>query len=151
MTPIPLTLNSWQHHCQIWPVINETRLQTVNGRNKIVKWKSVVFYFGNNCFQCHESHQLSTSIRISAHLFFHEKPMTPGHCTGNFLRLKRQSKKEQLKTKLKNSIKFFEKVLSKPLKPESVSLKISKISIVFYVERQYYDIWTVNNVIMWEN
>ena len=28
------------------------------------------------------------------HLFFDEKPMKPGHCTGNFIRLKRQSKND---------------------------------------------------------
>ena len=75
-------------------------------------------------------------LLISEHLvFFHDEPMKPTHCTGNFIRLKRQSNNE-FKTKLKNSIKFFEKVSSKPLKPESISLKISILSTVSYVERQ---------------
>ena len=38
-----------------------------------------------------------------------------------------------------------------PLKPESLSLMILKLSIVPQFERQKFDIWTVNNVIMLQN
>ena len=48
----------------------------------------------NNCFQSPESHQLSTNIRITAHLLFYENPMKPGHVTGNGKRLKRQRENE---------------------------------------------------------
>ena len=42
------------------------------------KEKTKVFLFlENDCFQSHESHQPSTNIRISAHLFLHEKPVKP--------------------------------------------------------------------------
>ena len=40
--------------------------------------------------------------------------------------------KRQLKTKLKGSNKFFEKVLSKTLKPKSESLRILVLSMVPY-------------------
>ena len=69
--------------------------------------------------------------------------MKPGHCTGNFLRLRRQSKNDSQRQNLKNSIKFFEKVFSKPLKPEFLSLGILK-----------YRLWCnlkANNMIMWQN
>ena len=44
-------------------------------KNKIAKLKSFFLILENDCFQSHESHQLSTNIRISVLLFFHEKPM----------------------------------------------------------------------------
>ena len=43
--------------------------------NKIAKLKSFFLDLENDCFQIHESHQLSTNIRMSAHLFLHEKPV----------------------------------------------------------------------------
>ena len=43
-------------------------------KNKLAKLKSFLFLvLENDCFQSHESHQLSTNIRISASLFFHKK------------------------------------------------------------------------------
>ena len=48
-----------------------------NKKNKIAKLKSFFLVLENDCFQSHESHQLSIKIRISAHLFFHEKPVKP--------------------------------------------------------------------------
>ena len=56
----------------------ETRQQTDNKRNKIAKLKSVFFLLEKNCFQSHESQQLSTNIRISARLFFFEKTNETG-------------------------------------------------------------------------
>ena len=77
-----------------------------------------MFFFNleKNCFQSHESHQLSTNIRVLAHLFFHEKQMKPGLRTGNFIRLERQSKNHSDRQKLKISNKFLEKKVSKPIK-----------------------------------
>ena len=43
---------------------------------------------------------------LSAHLFFREKPMKQGHCTGNFIRLK-----DKVKTTVKDKIKKFSWVL----------------------------------------
>ena len=40
-------------------------------------------------------------MRIRAHLFFHGKPVTPDHCTGNFIQLERQSKNGSLRQNLK--------------------------------------------------
>ena len=65
--------------------------QTIKG----TKFQSVFFVFfilEKNSFQSRESQQLSTNIRVLAFLFFHEKPLKPGQCTGHFIRLKRQSK-----------------------------------------------------------
>ena len=38
-------------------------------------------------------------IKISAHLFFHENAIKPGHCTGNFIQ-----KKDKLKTTVQDKI-----------------------------------------------
>ena len=58
------------------------------------KSAKLVFFLENNCFQSHQSRQLSTNIRISAHLFCHEKTIKSGFCTGKFIQLKRQSENE---------------------------------------------------------
>ena len=42
--------------------------------------------------------------------------------------------------KIKKSITFFEKLLSKPLKPEPLYFSILILLIVRYFERQYCDI-----------
>ena len=47
-----------------------------NKKNKLAKL-SFFLVLENDCFQNHESHQLSTNIRISANLFLHEKPVKP--------------------------------------------------------------------------
>ena len=44
-------------------------------KNKIAKLKGFFLILENDCFQSHESHQLSTNFRILFLLFFHEKPM----------------------------------------------------------------------------
>ena len=44
-------------------------------KNKIAKLKKFLFFLENDGFESHKSHQLSANIRISAFLFFHEKPM----------------------------------------------------------------------------
>ena len=46
-------------------------------------------------------------IRISAHLFFHEKPTKTGHCAGKFIRLKRKSKKKTIIQNLKKKFNQF--------------------------------------------
>ena len=48
----------------------------MNKKNKIAKLKFFLV-LENDFFQNYESHQLSTNIRISAHLLVHEKPMKP--------------------------------------------------------------------------
>ena len=92
--------------------------------------------YENNCFQIHESHQLSTPIRIKSHLLLYkfianETCNYPGSHT-----TKRESKKRQLQTIVKNSIKFFEKGVSKPLKPKSMPFKTFICANVPYSERQ---------------
>ena len=46
------------------------------------------------------------------------------------------SLKTSVKTKMKNPIKFFEKVVLKPLKPYSIPLKVLMCSILDHFERQ---------------
>ena len=77
--------------------------------------KKVFFILENNYFQSHESHQLSTKIRTLAHLWFHEKTMKPV-IRQEISNDKKDKVKTTVKHKIKNSNKFFEKVVSKPLK-----------------------------------
>ena len=62
--------------------------------------------------------------------------MKPGHCTKEFYATKKKKVKTADKDYLKKSIKFFEKVVSKPLKSYSISSNILIISIVFYFGSQ---------------
>ena len=69
----------------------------------------------NNCFQSHESNQLSTKIRISAHLFFHEKLMKRVIIRKNSYDTN-DKVETRVKGNIKNLINFFKKVMSKSLK-----------------------------------
>ena len=100
-------------------------------KDKITKLKSVFFFNLKN--NCHESYQLSTKIRISSHLFFHEKQWNQVIVQEIFMRLKSESQNGSLR-QFKKSIKIFEKVVSKPLKSLSISSSILIISIVPYFE-----------------
>ena len=84
--------------------------------NKLEKLKSFFLVLENDCFQSHESHQLSAKIRISAHLFFHEKLVKP--ITIQEISYDRNDKvKMTVKDKIKkNSINIFKKEVPRPFK-----------------------------------
>ena len=60
-------------------------------------------------------------------------------------------KKLRLKTNAKNSIKFFGKEVSKPLKPQSIFLNIFMGLFLFLSEQQYCYIGALRNVITSQN